>query len=140
MNSNYFLILVALLFSLEGFGSVTRLCKVKYKTEEGWSKEKIYEVEFCTGTELNTRTHSLKYSQNQTYCLIWFAPDQVALLKTSGVGWIHSDKFSHQDFKNLFQFRREIDCTQETDDNGRDWVIIGKGVMEFIDPRGNEDE
>ena len=134
-----FVIIISLIISLETFSSVKRLCKVKYKTEDGWSVEKIYEVEFVTGGELNTRIGNNKFKQYQAYCLIWFGPDQVAILKTSGFGtMIYSEKFSAEDFKSLFMIKREIDCTQENDDNEREWIIIGKELIDFVDPRANE--
>ena len=137
------LLLLSIIFSLifihpiECKSEVRRICKVAYQTEDGWSKEYTMEVSFATGKELNDATQSFNYSTYSNYCLIWFDQGEVAILKLDAFLIRSGDKFADEDFRNLFSFRKEIECQQINSESERHWNIKAKDFIQFIDPRDN---
>src|SRR5437867_4489028 len=52
---------------------LSRLSKVSYSTDEGWSDEALVEVQFMTGRQFNAATTTFDYDMFANYALIWFA-------------------------------------------------------------------
>ena len=90
-----FLILIPIKLNAE----IRRICKVKYETEYGWSKEYKVEVTFMTGRELNSATSTFKYNSFSKYCLIWFGKDEVAILEIKAFLSSVGDEFDREAFK-----------------------------------------
>ncbi|MDC7228386.1 MAG: hypothetical protein PQJ61_16605 [Spirochaetales bacterium] len=103
--------------------SVQRLVKVSYQTRTGYSDEYAMEVTFLTGQELNKATNSFNYGMFDSYALIRFNANEVAILKFDstiiGVG----SEFDAADFKNAFQIIRERTATQINSQPKRKWKI-----------------
>jgi hypothetical protein len=127
-----------ILFSSETFAGIKRICKVKYETDYGWSKEYKVEVTFMTGKELNKATSSFQYSSFSNYCLIWFDNDEVAILEIKTFLMSVGDEFDRDDFINAFQITSDISCTQVNNESKTKWKIIAKEFISFIDPIENE--
>jgi len=105
---NFVIISMLLLISFNSFSAVKRICKVKYQTEDGWSKEYTMEVEFITGSELNEATHTYKYQSYSKYCCIWFSDGGVAIVEITDYISISGQTFEDEDFKNAFPYNREF--------------------------------
>ena len=85
---------------------------MSYETEEGWSDERIVEVTFTSGRELNKATRSYNYTAYSNYCLIWFAQNEVAILEIDEAIFGVGSEFGSDDFRKLFQFNTEIECKE----------------------------
>ena len=125
------------LISVYASADIRRLCKVKYETQDGWSKEYTVEVQFLTGSELIKKTDSYKYSSFKNYCLIWFDKDEVAILEITTFLLSVGDEFDHEDFLAAFDLKYSIDCKQANDEKGRKWEVKARELLNFIDPREN---
>ncbi len=128
-----FLILIPIKLNAE----IRRICKVKYETEYGWSKEYKVEVTFMTGRELNSATSTFKYNSFSKYCLIWFDKDEVAILEIKAFLSSVGDEFDREAFQNAFSINSEIPCTQINNEANTKWKVIAKEYFNFIDPREN---
>ena len=115
-------------------GRVSRTCKVSYETRDGWSEEYKREVEFLTGEELNKATRSFKYDMLSHYALVWFAKDEVAILKLEELLYVRGE-FKNEDFKKLFALQDSTKCSQVNSEEKRVWRIKAKDFLSFIDPR-----
>ena len=133
------LLLLAFIFlaNMMAFGEVRRICKVKYQTEDGWSKEYTVQVTFLTGRELNKATKSYDYDSYSNYCLIWFEQGEVAILEIRDYLLSVGEDFDAEDFRNAFRINSELDCKQINSESKRKWRIIGKDWTRFVDPREN---
>lgn len=134
-----FSFIILLVFSTAGFASIKRICKVKYETEEGWSKEYTMEVQFMSGKELNEATKTYDYETYSNYCLIWFSEEKVAILKIDYSIYLTSQKFESDEFKKLFQRRQEVECKEVNSKSERKWIVQGKDFRGFIDPRAKDE-
>jgi hypothetical protein len=65
------------------FAKYTQTCQVKYSTTNGWSKKYTVEVNFLTGSELNTATNSFNYSSYSTYAAIFWGEGKATIIKLS---------------------------------------------------------
>jgi hypothetical protein len=129
---------LALLFTVPSFAEVRRVCKVKYETEDGWSKEYTVEVTFITGRELNKATKSYDYDTYSNYCLIWFDKGEVAILEIQDYLISVGEDFDAEDFRKAFRISSELDTKQVNSPSKRKWKVIGKDWTRFIDPRENK--
>ena len=76
------LLTVALLtLCLNSEAKFRQYIKAKYQTEYGWSKYYNVEATFMTGFELNKATNTYNYSSYNTYCIIWWGPEQCSIIK-----------------------------------------------------------
>jgi hypothetical protein len=129
-------VLVALL-PVDAVARVSRLCKVSYETRLGWSQEVNTEVTFMTGRELNRATKSWNFENYANYALIWFANDQVAIMKIDKLFFGIGPEFDNEDFRGLFQFVSDVEADQVNGDRDTRWRIKAKSSVRFIDPRAD---
>ena len=118
---------------------IVRYCQVSYETREGWSIEYLHEVTFQSGTELNTATKSLQFSSFENYALVWYAPDQVAIIKL-GAFLVTGREFLPRHFRQMFLISESVEGEQVNVRGERNWRIKGKEFFKFIDPRTARDE
>lgn len=80
-----FLLVLVLMFvtSFASFAKYTQTCEVKYKTKNGWSKKYTVDVNFLTGSELNTATNSFNYSSYSVYAVIFWGQNKATVIKIS---------------------------------------------------------
>nr|WP_309596793.1 hypothetical protein [Moraxella osloensis] len=115
---------------------VKRIVNVSYEKDYGYSEEVPVEVTFLTGKELNKATDSYKYSDYDNYGLIWFAKDEVALLKLDSYSSNYgSEELDNEAFKRIFQFSSYETATQVNSTNNRKWRLEAKDYLKWIDPR-----
>ena len=64
------------------FGRLTVEAGVKYKkSNNSYSEYYFREIDLYTGVELNRATKTQDYNSDSDYVLIWFAQNQVAIIK-----------------------------------------------------------
>ena len=115
---------------------VKRIVNVSYEKDYGYSEEVPVEVTFLTGKELNRATDSYKYSDYDNYGLIWFAKDEVAILKLNSYSVNYgSNGLDNEAFKRIFQFSSYETATQINSNSGRKWRLKAKDYLKWIDPR-----
>ena len=88
MNYKIFLIILTtllLIISFESEAKCRRGAKVKYQTQNGWSKLYTVETIFLTGYELNTATNSINYSAYSVYAVIFWDQDEASVIKLSTI-------------------------------------------------------
>ena len=90
--------------------------KVRYETQEGKSRWVDMSVTFMTGQELNTATNSFRYSSFANYAVIFFAQDQAAVIKLTGLMIGCGNEFSAACLPSLGN-------SKGTDQGGREWEI-----------------
>lgn len=129
-----FLIIIILITTFSAYANVRRICNVRYKTEEGWSKYYTLEVQFVTGLELIKMTDDYKYTTYSNYCLIWFENGGVAILEIDDILLV-GDTFDREDFIDAFNYRPELDCKQINGKSKRKWEVVAKDGVNYIDPR-----
>lgn len=131
-----------LLINTSTYSEVKRICKVKYETEDGWSKEYTMEVEFVTGFELNKKTQSFNYNSYSKYCCIWFSDGGVAIIEIDDyISLQNSDnEFDDDTFKSTFSYKYSITGKQVNGDKDTKtkWEIDGRDYRGYIDPRDND--
>jgi len=135
MKTSILALLAILLFTSSSFGEIHRLCKVSYQTESGMSNGYTMEVTFISGFELNQATNSFSYEPYSNYCLLWFAQGEVAILKIGSFVLRNGNEFGHQDFRNLFLLRNDIDCEQVNSKEPRIWTVTAREFINWIDAR-----
>jgi hypothetical protein len=118
---------------------VARYCLVSYETRQGWSEEKLHDVTFQTGRELNAATKSSRFDMFDKYALVWFAQDQVAIIRLSGFV-IAGSEFSADNFRNMFLITDSVEGEQVNGNGERKWRLRAKQSFKFIDPRAERDE
>lgn len=118
--------------------SVRRFVLTSYEHTDGErSTPHLSEVGFYTGSELNEKTQRLTYTSFAVYAMIWFDDDQFAVIRLpSAFG--HGDKFTADDFKDLFAIRSEVRGEQANSPDPRVWYFRAKKNLEWIDPRVSE--
>lgn len=62
----------------------TQTCKVKYRTQYGWSDGYTVDVNFLTGYELNDATSSFNYNSYSVYAVIFWGDGEASVIKLSG--------------------------------------------------------
>lgn len=131
-------------FNFTLYAKVTYLCNVSYFTHSGWSNEKVSEVSFYSGKELNKSTGTFDYDQSHCYAAIWFSQSNVAILEVRSNGFkSYGSSFTKSDFLKLFGsfMTKHIGCIQKNDKQKRKWQIKAKKSNlykdEWIDPRLN---
>lgn len=137
MFTRSLLVILVALIPVEAAARVSRLCKVSYETRAGWSEEVTTEVTFMTGQELNRATRSWDFEHYANYALIWFARDQVAIMKIDKFAIGVGSEFDNEDFRSLFQFASDVDADQVNGNRETRWRINAKNYIQFIDPRAN---
>lgn len=119
--------------------TVKRSCKVKYKTEEGWSKDYLLQVQFMTGRELKKAVNSNEYRESYSYALIWFEEGQVAIIELSTGYENFGEDFDPEDFRKIFSYRTQIEGEQVNNKRKTEWEIQGKDYGGFIDKRVDDE-
>jgi hypothetical protein len=76
--------LAVLAFALPAQARVVTAAQVRYATQDGDSAWQKTEVTLMKGSELNKATRTYDYSGYDTYALIWFSQDQVAIIHIEG--------------------------------------------------------
>lgn len=89
--------------------------KVRYETQSGMSAWTETTVTFDMGSELNDATKTFNYSLYTAYAVIFFAPNQAAVIKRSGIT-ICSGKFIPSCLPVIGGFTGD-------DQSGRHWEI-----------------
>lgn len=135
---NILFILIVIFATTTSYANVKRICNVRYKTEQGWSKYYTMEVQFVTGVELIKMTDDYKYSIYFNYCLLWFEEGGVAILEIDDILLV-GDAFDRKDFVEAFQFRTELHCKQINGESKRKWEVVAKEGLNFFDPREKDD-
>lgn len=75
-------IVITLLMSTNyGFSKYTQTCQANYKTATGWSKKYTVDVNFLSGSEMNTATSSFDYSSFSIYAVIFWGKGQASVIK-----------------------------------------------------------
>lgn len=84
MRIGFLALAAALLVAPAAQAKVTATANVRYETQDGRSKWVKTNVQFMTGEELNEAAGSLsKYKMLKSYAIIFFAPDQAAVIEIS---------------------------------------------------------
>ena len=82
MKKIVLLFLFVCLISQYCFGILTVEAGVKYRRSDyTYSDYYFRKIDLHTGVELNKATKTQNYDSNSDYVLIWFAQDQVAIIK-----------------------------------------------------------
>ena len=129
------LVITICVITFSSYGNIKRICKVQYKTQDGWSKYYKLEVQFVTGRELNKMFESFsKYSNIKNYCLIWFESGGGAILEIRQF-LITGEDFDSEDFRDAFSVKNYLPCKQINGETEREWRIEAKESFNFIDER-----
>lgn len=86
MRRNFVFLFVMCMFlciNQESTAKCRRNAKVKYETQEGWSKLYSVEVQFLTGYELNDATGTFNYTVYSIYAVIFWDKNQASVIKLS---------------------------------------------------------
>lgn len=94
----------------------TKTCKVKYKTEHNWSEYYTVDVNFLSGSELNSATSSFDYEIYSTYAVVFWGSGKAAVIQISGFTGCGLEVKESCIINKLSNLEGE-------DQNGRDWEI-----------------
>ncbi len=129
------MVLAAVLMCSVASAKVERFVRVSSQTRDGWTKERLVEVEFLYGSEINRELGQRAYSDFTPFARIWFAQDQVAVIQLVGVG---AGDMNNDSFKRLF-IGEVIDGAQVNKGGPRTYRLRAKlGILYWIDPRAEE--
>jgi hypothetical protein len=132
---------VATLLSAPAMARVERFVQIAYWTQTGWSDYYTREVEFVTGKELNASTKTLDFDIFAAYALVWFANDEVAIIKLSPLTTTIHSPFDGEGFKKLYWAGEATVLGNQVNSRpqGRFWKIRGRDDnLRFIDPRARQ--
>jgi hypothetical protein len=116
---------------------VSRYVKVSYEARYGWSDPHLMEVTFLKGRELNAAMRTYEFDSFSTYALLWFAQDQVAIVKIDRMVFGAGSEFDGDDFERLFQIFSDAEAVQVNGNGDRRWKLTAKEGFKFIDPRAS---
>lgn len=94
----------------------TKTCKVKYKTQGRWSEYYTVDVNFLSGSELNSATSSYNYQTYSTYAVIFWGNGKAAVIQISGYTGCGTEVTESCIINKIYNLEGE-------DQIGRDWEI-----------------
>lgn len=129
--------ITALLLACSADAAVRRIVNVSYETRRGWSDQEAVEVQFFLGSELNKATDSYDYTSWQRYAVIFFSPEQAAVVEIEQILGIHARPFEERDFCDLFQYQLiPVEGIQINAAHPRKWRFEARQLYGgWIDPR-----
>ncbi len=72
-----------ILSSSTSFAFYREPCKVKYQTQDGWSKTYEVECNYMSGLELNQQTKTAAYNSFNIYTVVYWSENQTTIIKLS---------------------------------------------------------
>ena len=125
---------VPLLIASDSYAGCKLICDVQYGVGQNygvtyrWSKSYRHEVEYYTGDELILITGKPKFTPKMLYALIWFAQDQVAIIKVNlGRAVVHLKDASEKSVLFFLNPTNGMGALIGTDQQGKDWRITYRG-------------
>lgn len=116
------LILITVFLSLGFFSDAkyVQTCKIKYKTNYEWSKYYTVEVNFLTGSELNSATRTFNYQAFSVYAVVFWGNDQASVVKISSILMCGNEVSKECIINSLTNLKGE-------DQQGKNWEICVTG-------------
>jgi hypothetical protein len=133
--------MVAGLLMLPGtpaWGEITMLCRVAYKTGDGFYSEfQTKTVTFMSGFELREATDSLRYDWDDIYALVQMDEEEVAILNLDTAFALPGpSELDVESVKAIFYGQSEIMASQEFAGEKRRWRVRARESNgSWIDPR-----
>jgi hypothetical protein len=120
------------------WGAITMLCRVAYKTGDGfYSEYQTKTVTFMTGFELREATDSLRYDWDDIYALVQMGEEEVAILNLDTAFALPGpSELNVESVKAIFDGQSEIMALQEFAGEKRRWRVKAREANgHWIDPR-----
>lgn len=129
---------LCVLSATKAWGEVSMLCRVAYKTGDGfYSEYQTKTVTFMTGFELREATDSLRYDWDDIYALVQMGEEDVVVLNLDTAFALPGpSELDVESVKAIFHGQLEIMATQEFAGEKRRWRVKARDADgSWIDPR-----
>lgn len=136
-KTHFYAALVGLVLSGAALASVTVTCEVEQKVGFSFGSTVTRQVQFATGSELNTATRSFEFGSFDNYALLWFSQSEVAILKHTGVAIGITGDSGVDDLDHLFGFSGQAQFKQVNGGSDTEYRITCKRFGRWVDDRLN---
>ncbi len=115
------LIFYFLLYFAFAEAKYVQTCKVKYKSNDGWSEYYTVEVTFHSGAELNKATRTFDYDGFSTYAVVFWGDNKASVIKISSFTGCGTEV-------NQGCISNKVSNLEGEDQNGRSWEVCSKNM------------